>query len=109
MKILETLIKTAIPGVAVLVTLFPFFCMLNAEDRFEAFSKILDVLFGNVVFYSIIGVLIFVILMMIGQKREAAKVHAEEKIRLEQENKDLREELKVFTREVLAITEKRSK
>ena len=109
MKIIETLIKTAIPGVAVLVALFPFFCMLNAEDRFEAFSKILDLLFGNVVFCCIIVVLAFVIVSMHGQKKETARIHAEEKLRLENENKTLKEDLQTFTREVLAITEKKDR
>ena len=109
MKVLETIAKTATPGVAVFITLFPFYCMLNADDRFKAFSKVLDLLLGNMFLGCIIFVLIVIIFGIKYQNDAIARVHAEERQRLEQENKTLREDLNAFTREMLSIKEKKNR
>ncbi|MGL6226220.1 MAG: hypothetical protein ACRC10_06300 [Thermoguttaceae bacterium] len=61
MKILQTVLKAAIPGIPVIVVLFPFFALLNEEHRFVTFQQMISLLLGNWFLWCIIVVEAFVI------------------------------------------------
>ena len=99
MKIIETIIKSIVPSVAILLTLFPFFCLLR--DRDAAFTKILELLLGNVWLVCIIVVELVIIWSLIDRAKTVAGIYEKENERLVAENNDLKEGLKSFTTAVL--------
>lgn len=98
MKVLQTLLKAMVPGIPVIVVLFPFFISLNEEHRFATFQQMLSLLLGNWILWCIIMAEAFIIWhMKVIVDMKIASSTAETK-RLESEVRALKRELKATTK-----------